>query len=40
MIVTDADFVGNAVLVALTVTALFIGMTIGAVYRPVVETVP
>jgi hypothetical protein len=34
------NLVGNAVLVACTVTAFCIGTTIGDLYSPVVETVP
>jgi len=40
VIVIVPNFVASAVLVACTVTALFMGTTAGAVYRPVAETVP
>jgi hypothetical protein len=37
---TAPDLLGYAVLVALTDTTLFAGMTTGAVYNPLDETVP
>jgi hypothetical protein len=40
VIVTVPNLVGSAVLVACTVTAFIAGTTAGAVYNPVVETVP
>ena len=40
VMVTAPNLVESAVLVACTVTALFIGTTVGAVYTPVCETVP
>ena len=40
VMVTVPNFVASAVLVAWTVTALFVGTTAGAAYKPVAETVP
>ncbi len=38
--VAEADFVGSATVVAVTVTVWLVLIVAGAVYKPVLETVP